>query len=253
MVCRKCGTVINNNDILCPICGSETEIKLDNNISINKDAMPINIENNKKLDTKIVEKKNKTRKYLIILLIILLMISSVFIGYNYAKAYIAKTKRNVTYDVYYKNYIVSVLNSYIYDTSNIEKGFLTFSDDIDNYVLLININEGNYYKLNNDYLKLKPILENQGLIVKNINKKKMYEREYITVNIVNHGEEQILMYTKLDDNNIITLLLVNKNHTYDYTYVKNITPLLKNIKVNSTFEKISNNEFILVDISSLTN
>ena len=61
------------------------------------------------------------------------------------------------------------------------------------------------------------------------------------------------MYTNLDNNNLITLLLINKNHTYDYTYVKNITPLIKNIKKSNNNETFTNNEFILVDISTLTN
>lgn len=276
MICKKCGTNLKYKDILCPGCGSRVEevkteklenIKIDNNSNImitdnnikinneiphsNQDIMPIDIKNNKKLDTNPIEKKNK-KKYLIIILAIILIIGSMYVGYAYAKSYIKKTKMNVTYDIYYKNYVVSILNRYIYDTSNIEKGFLTFSDDIDNYVVLININEGNYNNLNDEYLKLKPILENQGLIVKNISKKALYNRDYIAIEIVNHGEEQILMYTKLDDNNLITLLLINKNHTYDYTYVKNITPLIKNIKKNNNNETFTNNEFILVDISTLT-
>lgn len=277
MICKKCGTTLNDKDILCPGCGSRVEevktekienIKIDNNSNItitddnikisnetthsNQDIMPIDIKNNKKLDTSPIEKKSK-KKYLIILLVIILIISSIYIGYAYAKSYIKKTKMNVTYDIHYKNYVVSVLNRYVYDTSNIEKGFLTFSDDINNYVVLININEGNYNNLKDEYLKLKPIIENQGLIVKNITKKTLYNKDYIAVEIVNHGEEQILMYTNLDDNNLITLLLINKNHTYDYTYVKNITPLIKNIKKSNNNETFTNNEFILVDISTLTN
>ena len=131
MICKKCGTTLNDQDILCPGCGSRVEevktekienIKIDNNSNItitddnikisnqtthsNQDIMPIDIKNNKKLDTSPIEKKSK-KKYLIILLVIILIISSIYIGYAYAKSYIKKTKMNVTYDIHYKNYVVS--------------------------------------------------------------------------------------------------------------------------------------------------
>ena len=77
----------------------------------------------------------------------------------------------------------------------------------------IRLKSGVKYNVSIFLLKLKPILENQGLIVKNISKKALYNRDYIAIEIVNHGEEQILMYTKLDDNNLITLLLINKHNT----------------------------------------
>ena len=169
MFCNKCGTKLEANAKVCHGCNSIINNEGNNQLlnsannqvipsnHVNQDVMPIDASLNKKLDTTEVNNKSKIKKVIIVILIVIMFLVSIFFGYKFVKKYLADLKESVTYDINYKNYTLTILNRYLYDSSNYNNDFLTFSDDPSNYVVSLNIASGNYQNLENNYLKLKPI------------------------------------------------------------------------------------------------
>jgi len=242
MKCQKCGNIINDNQVICHICGYNNQQ--------NENIMTIDAALNKKLDTSLEKPNKKIIKIILIILIFIILIVSIIFGYNAFNGYVSKVKEEVTYNIYYKNYNFEILNKYIYN--NDEINYLTFTDETNNWLAKIDVFKGNYNRLNEQYLKLKPLLEVNDIIVKNIIKKRIDGRDYIAIEVVNNGENELLLYTELDDNNIIAILLVNKNYTHDYVYLDNVKPIIENIKIRKDIN-INIQEFVLPNIDLLLN
>lgn len=211
--------------------------------------MPIDVTQVKKLDVSNEPKNKKLIKILILILIIILLVFASVYSYKYFNNYVIESNKKVTYKVNYKNFTFNLLEKYEYNY-NENEDYIIITDDTNDWIGKFSIIDGSYDNLLDEYLKLKPLFESKGIIVKNLNKKKLYNRDYIAMELVVDGEAQILLYSKYDNNHIITILLVNKTYTYDYVYVENIEPIISKIEVNDK-NMITSKGLVLPNINDL--
>lgn len=261
MYCKKCGSLLVDGDNFCRNCGSQIDKNnsVENNVELlvdHNDSVIDNNDNKGTVNIPIADVKKSTNngfKYVFLASFFIILLGFLFLMFNftrYAKynveskvsgsssdssENVSKTS-NSLYKVKFEGFTLGIPDSLTYEE---ESGIIYVGDSNDSWSAGLEIKEGSYSSLLSKKSQFPTILSQGGYECHNILEKEVNGVKFLTIQISRSGINSILAFTKLNSTYVMGLTICNRDNTYDYSVLGDISNVVLNTKVDSVSNSIT--------------
>lgn len=137
---------------------------------------------------------------------------------------------NSYYKVNYGGFTFSIPDNLQYYE---EDGYLILANGEDTWEAGLQVLEGSFDVMKSKLNQIGSAMSNQGYTVNNVQNKTYNGVNFITMEAVIEGTNQLLVYAKLNSMYVTGLNIINIDNEYDYNTLNDIASVIKNATYNS--------------------
>ena len=264
MKCRRCGSLLSENDQFCKNCGAtvdaqneQSSVQQPMNYQANSQQM-INQQAQQNYNqpawangynsnpTYQPPKSSSNLKYVIIGVVIVVVIFAVVIAITvftkksnntYSENYGFSTSTK-TYKVNFKGFTFSIPDDLVYEE---KENMLYIGDEEGTWVTELGLEQGNFSQIKSNKNQLPAIMQQNGYTCSDAVEKTLGGVEFITMEIAYGSENAIAALAKANSMYFVGVTAWNKDNELDYKLLETIAPIINSIEQTPVSNSIAPN------------
>lgn len=283
MYCKKCGSLLAENDQFCKNCGTAVnQISVPNINTVGNDMNHVAPTNNMSSSTgqpmnnnmnnepawgngynssptynQMPQKNNGNTKFIIIGIVIAFAIFAgiIIVGMLNGKendsnlGFGGNTSKS-TYNVKFKGFTFSIPEDYIYEEADDET--LLIGDELGTWVVQIELVEGSFAQLQTNKSQLQSALQKNGFTSSIAEEKTIGGVDFITLEISESGTNAIVALARANSMYFLCAIAFNQDNDFDYSLLEKIAPVVSSASyTGETTNMESNTKIDMTSIAGL--
>lgn len=153
-------------------------------------------------------------------------------------------KKTSTYKVRFGDFSAEVPDDMIYEVN--DEGLYIMDED-QTWLVMLYVGEGSFAQVKNNKASLKAAFEQDGVTAKPAEIKTYGGREYVTLELVDSGDNCIYAYSKVNAMYISGMLVLDVNGEYNYDALEAMAPVIDSITYETPKTNMENSSKTKLD------